>query len=225
MKRFISILAISLLIVFSPLYSLSVKSCDGVEQVVDHYFYVLGYDEDTECPLYVEYVLSTDEVRELGSVKRSDSFREDEDVLTESASPKDYYKSGFDKGHLFPSYHGTFCKEADSLSFLMSNMTPQYHSMNAGAWKKLEMRVVDLAKMYGDVKRICGPIFDEPIKYIGKNRVGVPTRFFNIVSYIKDGEEVIECHIVTNGKTKDEVKVTKAKLETIERLTGITFSK
>ena len=218
---------LAILVAISPLYALSVKSCKDAEQVVDHDYFVLGYDEDTECPLYVEYTLSSDEVRELGSVERKDDFREDDKILTGSASPKDYYKSGYDKGHLFPSYHGTFCFEADNLSFLMSNMTPQRHSMNAGAWKTLEMETIDIARDYGDVVRICGPIFDKDgnIEYFGKNRVGIPSRFFNIISYVKNGVEVIECTIVTNGATKDEVKVTKAKLSTIERLTGIEFYK
>lgn len=214
-------------VAISPLSALSVKSCEGIEQIADHNYFVIGYDEDTECPLYVEYTLSSDEARELGSVERTDRFRADPYIVTGSATPSDYKGSGYDRGHMFPSYHGTFCYDANDYSFYMSNMCPQTHSCNAGAWKTLEMRVVELAKDYGDVERVCGPIFDDnkPAEWIGKkNKVRVPDRFFNVISYKKYGETVIECTIVTNGYG-DDVKSTNAKLSTIERLTGIKFNK
>lgn len=224
MKRFISILAISL-IALTPLSALSVKSCDEVDQVVDHDYFIVGYDEETECPLYVEYTLDTEETSKLGSVPRKDHFRSDKDVITGSATKDDYNNSGFDRGHLFPFYHASFNAEAGDLSFLMSNMCPQYGSMNRGSWKKHEFYIIDIAKEYGDVDRVCGPIFynNVPARYIGKNQVRVPDSFYSIISYMKDGEEVIECIIMTNGSTADEVLTSEVTIQDIEELTGIIF--
>src|ERR1041385_925291 len=46
-----------------------------------------------------------------------------------------------------------------STSFLLSNMTPQRHGLNAGRWENLESAVRDLARSRGTVWIFSGPIF------------------------------------------------------------------
>lgn len=225
MKKILSSIFVLLAVLFS-LSALSVKKCDGVEQIVDHNYFIVGYDEDTECALYVEYVLDEEETAKLGSVKRKDHFRADKEIVTNSSHPSDYAKSGYDMGHLFPFYQASFDAEVGDLSFLMSNMCPQGPYMNRTAWRLYEESIVDIAREYGDVERVCGPIFFKDVdpKYIGKNnRVRVPEAFYSAISYVKDDTVVIECIIMTNGRVKADVKTYSVSIEEVEHLTGIEF--
>jgi len=70
---------------------------------------------------------------------RKDAFAQDK-AIPGSATPQDYVNSHYDKGHLF-SYDDAMCDATDKVEcFLMSNMLPQVHAMNAGDWKVLEMQ-------------------------------------------------------------------------------------
>ena len=71
---------------------------DG-EQIIRHTGYTLSYNEEYEQPSWVAYELTRDEV--LGDEARKDDFRADPAVKTGSATPEDYRKSGFDRGHYF----------------------------------------------------------------------------------------------------------------------------
>ena len=85
-----------------------------------------------------------------GSTKRTNNFKKDLMVKTGSASPSDYYKSGFDRGHLAPAADMKLNKIMMSESFLMTNISPQNGSFNKGGWKKLE----ELVRSWGSYKTL-----------------------------------------------------------------------
>ena len=64
--------------------------------------------------------------------------------------------------------------------FYFSNMAPQYHSLNAGDWKTVEVWERDMALKYDSVHIWCGNIGE--IKKIGS--VSVPKECWKLV-YIK----------------------------------------
>ncbi|HTO04785.1 MAG TPA: DNA/RNA non-specific endonuclease, partial [Opitutus sp.] len=98
-------------------------------------------------------------------------------------SPDDYRDSGYDRGHLAPNYGiaTRFGETAQAETFLMSNITPQLHSLNAGLWRELEMKIAtSYPARYGEVWVFAGPIFgDRQIKL--RDRVVVPEAFFMII--------------------------------------------
>nr|XP_021331620.1 uncharacterized protein LOC767704 isoform X1 [Danio rerio] len=47
---------------------------------------------------------------------------------------KDYYRSGFDRGHLAPVYHANSQECADA-TFTPTNAAPQNHSFNRVEWR------------------------------------------------------------------------------------------
>ena len=60
------------------------------------------------------------------------------DYLTSiKSAPKQYAKSGYDKGHLAASSN-TSDYETVSQSYLMSNIVPQNPQLNRGTWKHME---------------------------------------------------------------------------------------
>jgi DNA/RNA endonuclease G (NUC1) len=75
-------------------------------------------------------------------------------------------------------------------------MSPQYHSLNAGDWKKLEMETRELSKKFDSVKVWCGNLGE--IMKIGQ--VSVPEFCWKVV-YIKS-QNKYEYYIFKNNKDK-----------------------
>ena len=69
--------------------------------VVDRTGYALGYSEEHEQARWVMYRMTREEVlvRKTG---RTDDFKEDPNIVSFSALPSDYSRSGYDRGHLAP---------------------------------------------------------------------------------------------------------------------------
>jgi DNA/RNA endonuclease G (NUC1) len=92
-----------------------------------------------------------------------------------------------DVGHMTPNevVNRQFGRLAQMETFLMSNMSPQYNSLNTGVWSKLETAIREIKDEKGKdhVWAIVGPIFDEQpasISRSGKN-LPVPRAYFAIV--------------------------------------------
>lgn len=79
---------------------------EDTHQIIFHSGFALCYRECCEQPEWVYYTLDKDKLEK--NVNRKDNFRSDSAVLTGSASPDDYRKSGFDRGHLAPSADLTY---------------------------------------------------------------------------------------------------------------------
>lgn len=181
----------------------------------DHQIYKVLYSFTTKNPVAVYYTLTNTQAIEADAVNnRTNDFRP---CSLGSSSPIDYYKKGFDKGHMAGNGDFDYSKEGASLTFLMCNMCPQTHSLNAGKWLKYEKRERSLAKTYGSIDIICGPLYDEDKKpiYIG-NLVRVPDKFFKIFKY----KDIIECYIFS----QDNSNPIKSSMEEIEKLSNIKIT-
>ena len=110
------------------------------DEIVKHTAFTLCYSEAHEQAKWVAYHL-TAEMCDNSGEERTNNFRTDPDVKTGSASPEDYKKSGFDRGHLCPAGDMGWSEQTMSESFFMSNMSPQAPSFNRGIWKKLEEQI------------------------------------------------------------------------------------
>lgn len=99
--------------------------------------YVLSYHRYNGGPNWVSWHLDTSW---LGSAPRQDDFRGD------STLPGGWYKvvgssysgSGYDRGHMCPSADRTLTEDANSETFLMTNMLPQTADNNRVTWEDLE---------------------------------------------------------------------------------------
>lgn len=110
-------------------------------------------------------------------IQRSDSFKEDRRLKEEYRSKlSDYYKSGYDRGHLFPAADAS-SESSMTQSFLLSNIAPQNPKFNRVNWRILE----DNIRGYNDVKYVyTGVIPGDSI--IGDN-VSVPSYFYKVVIF------------------------------------------
>lgn len=153
---------------------------DGAVRVLWNRGYAVGYSDALGNALWAAYRVH--DVAALEAPERPESFRVDRRTAAR-VEPDDFSRSGLDRGHLAPNYAiaTRYGREAQEETFLMSNITPQKHALNAGAWRELEQRIAtNYAARFGEVWVIAGPIFGErPMRLRGK--VAVPEAFFMIV--------------------------------------------
>lgn len=172
-----------LLVIFSTLsWSLSTPFAQSSArgELVKKTHYIINYNEDHEVPNWVEYTLEGNNLRNCA--KRTNDFRADPYVSTGSATPLDYKKSGFDRGHLVPAGDMKLSKKAMSETFFMSNMTPQPSRFNQVYWNRLEALVRAWAAKYDKLWIITGPILHPSLPTIGQqNRVSIPQEYFKVI--------------------------------------------
>ena len=106
---------------------------DRKEQILSRTAYTTSYNSDTRLPNWVAWQLTAEHTS--GPHKRGGiDFAEDEDVPEPRATDWDYYRSGYDRGHLCPSADNKWSEAAQRESFLFTNICPQNHSLNAVDW-------------------------------------------------------------------------------------------
>ena len=168
--------------------TLSSSHGGGPLRVLTNRGYVVGYNEGLSSPAWVAYHL-----RDVGTLPtpkpRPDKFEVDRRTIARVAS-EDYSNSGYDRGHLAPNYGiaTRFGDEAQRETFLMSNITPQLHALNAGVWKELEMKIAtSYPARYGEVWVFAGPVFTSHSRHL-RHGVRVPDEFFMILVDEQDGK-------------------------------------
>jgi endonuclease G, mitochondrial len=154
-------------------------------EIVKHKAFTLSYKEEDEVAEWVAYRLTPEMLSQEREYKRSDNFRIDPLVKNGSASPKDYSKTGCDRGHLCPAEDFAYDWDFMDETFFMSNMAPQLPEFNRGIWRELEENVRRWALKYGELYIVTGPILKDADEFIGENKVTYPKSFYKIV-YNKD---------------------------------------
>lgn len=190
--------------------------------VVDRTGYALGYSEEHEQASWVMYRMTREETLIRAAV-RTDDFRADPNIVTFSALPSDYSRSGYDRGHLAPAEDMKFSEVTMRDSFYMSNMSPQKPDFNRGIWKRLEKEVRRYAYNEGSVFVITGPILERGLKKIGRaNKVSVPRRFFKIV-YDETPPRKMIAFVFPNDGSTQPLSSFVTTVDEVERLTGLDF--
>ena len=187
--------------------------------------FIISFNTSTNCPNYVAWRLTKERTR--GNAQRTDEFTVDY-VLNEAARVEtyDYNGSGYDRGHMCPAADNKNDIEAMKQSFMMTNVCPQNHDLNAGTWNELEQLCRQWAKDYGDVYIACGPIYDKrPYKTIGKRKdikVAVPDRFFKVV--LMEGRTTRAIgFIFPNAPVNDDIRNYCMSVDKVEKATGLDF--
>jgi endonuclease G len=215
------VIAVLFLLIASALWAQPpqyLPACSDSGQLVRHTGYTLHYVESAEQPDWVAYDLTAADVR--GTAERADNFRPDRAVPTGSATPADYRKSGYDRGHLAPAADMKWSVTAMDESFFMSNMSPQTPAFNRGIWSRLESKVRDWAVQYGEIRVITGPVLTEgPYATIGTNKVTVPKHYYKVL-YDPVRKEGIG-YILANEKA--DALPEPVSIDFVETRTGIDF--
>ena len=184
--------------------------------------FLLGYNYSYRQAVWVAYTLTAENLQ-AKQVRRRDKFRADPEVKNHPVHPKDYARSGFDKGHLAPAADMAYSEQTMRDSFYMSNISPQRPGFNRGIWKNLEAWVRQTAVKERLVVVVTGPVFPgRDIQTIGKNAVTVPTHFYKIVYDLTPPKKMI-AFILPNEKSDKPLRAFAVSVDAVERLTGLDF--
>ena len=148
-------------------------------QLLTNSVFALSYNRKLGMANWVVWTLTKND---FGEADRQNDFRPDDRLdPKKQILPTDYSNSGYDRGHLCPSADRTSGTEANSATFVMSNMAPQTHDLNAGPWEKLEKFTRALARRNQTVVIYAGG-WGSLGKLKGKNQeINIPSHFWKIV--------------------------------------------
>jgi len=126
---------------------------------------------------------------DLGEAARQNDFRADPDLPGNfpEINSSDYSSSGYERGHLCPSADRASSPELNSLTFLMTNIAPQTHDLNAGPWEKLERYTRAMARRDANLYIIAGAYGS---KGKLKNKIDIPARFWKVIVVVERGGDV-----------------------------------
>jgi len=186
----------------------------GKGEIIDHEYFSLSYVERHEQAEWVYYKITR------GTTERTNDFREDTDINTESASLGDYKGSGYDRGHLCPAADMKINKLAMSESFLLSNMSPQLPGFNRGVWKRLEAKVRGWGYRH-DTYVATGPIFRDNRGFIGENEVTIPGAYYKVV--YQPSTNLMIGFILSHQKSEASLVSFVVPVDYVESLTSIDF--
>lgn len=184
--------------------------------------YVVGYSDALGNPLWAAYRVSDIDLKD--APPRPDDFRPD-DRTTARIDSGVYNRSGYDRGHMAPNYAiaTRYGRTAQEETFLMSNITPQKHSLNAGLWKDLEHRIAtNYPARFGEVWVIAGPIFGPRPEKL-RRRVAIPDAFFMIIVDESDGRVRAEAFVMPQDATGNDLEKYLVSVDEIEQRTGLDF--
>ena len=194
----------------------------GLKQILRRTAYTASYNSDTRLPNWVAWQLTAEHTS--GPHKRGGiDFAEDEDVPEPRATDWDYYRSGYDRGHLCPSADNKWSEAAQRESFLFTNICPQNHSLNAGDWNEMEQQCRRWAEELGSIYIVSGPIlYKGKHKTIGRNKVVVPEAFFKVVLCTEGKPKAIGFIYKNQPGNRPKGDYVNS-VDEVERITGIDF--
>ncbi|KAK6342609.1 nuclease [Orbilia javanica] len=156
--------------------------------------FVSVYDRRTRNPAWVAEHITAESLSGPKGDRKNSVFLEDQAVPEIfRAKLKDYFRSGYDRGHMAPAADAKFSQQAMDETFYLTNMCPQVgEGFNRDYWAHLEDFCRRLTTKYRSIRVITGPLYLPKLDSDGKYRVSyevigsppnvaVPTHFYKII--------------------------------------------
>jgi endonuclease G len=150
--------------------------------------YALSYNKQRLGPNWVSWELNASYYG--GTERHRGKFMPDDSLPAGwyRVTHEDYSRSDYDRGHMVRSEDRTRSRADNDATFLLTNILPQRHDLNAGPWLRLEDYCMQLAKNgHKEMFVTAGPIYGARPDTIGHG-VAVPESFFKIVVVLDRGE-------------------------------------
>jgi endonuclease G, mitochondrial len=128
---------------------------DPENYLIDRLQYTLSYSRSQGKPNWVSWHLNSSS---LGQIRRTGKFLVDTSLPTgwPEIDPREYTRTGYNRGHMCPSEHRTRTLPDNLAVFLMTNMVPQAHGNDEGPWALFEAYTKDLALQGLDLFLVAG---------------------------------------------------------------------
>lgn len=195
----------------------------GNHQVVSHPGYTLSYNEEYEQADWVAYTLDTYELN-TKVTGRTENFREDPDIATQSAHLSDYKGSGYTRGHLLSSANRTSSVELNEATFLLSNVSPMKSRYNSGLFLSAENAERDAARQYGMAYIVTGPVFSDNMQRIGECNVAVPKAFYKVILVFDETGAAYSIGMILPQDYEDgTLRKYLCSVNDVEKATGLDF--
>ena len=185
--------------------------------------YALSYSKNRNVLNWASWRV---DYRWLGNTERQDNFRPDGGLPKGfyQATPGEYRRSGYDRGHMVPSGDRTDTPPDNSITFLMTNIFPQASENNRGPWRELEQYGRDLVYQEGKALYVIGGIYGNR-GTVG--RVTVPGRVWKVIVVLNDLEdditrrtEVIAVDMPNSDRIDPDWRTYRTTVDRIEIATG-----
>lgn len=202
--------------------------------------FVSCYDRATRNPTWVVEHITKESIakeNQNGDRKRS-VFKEDEAIPVKFRNKlRDYFRSGYDRGHQAPAADAKFNQLAMDETFFLTNMCPQVgDGFNRDYWSHFEDFARRLTNKYDDVRIMTGPLYLPKKGEDGKYRVtyevigsppniAVPTHFFKLIVGETKGSDKISCaaFVMPNDVIDNNTPLTSFQIpiDALERSSGL----
>jgi len=204
---------------------------------------VSSYDRRLRNPSWVaEHITPASLANSQGDRKHS-IFLEDPSVPEKFRGKlKDYFRSGYDRGHQVPAADAKWSQDAMNDTFYLTNMCPQVgEGFNRDYWAHFEDFCRRLTNRYPSVRIVTGPLYlPKRDQSDGKWRVSyevignppniaVPTHFYKVI-FAEDGTTTgpvaLGAFVLPNDKIPNERPITdfEVPVEAVERASGLEFA-
>lgn len=204
---------------------------------------VSSYDRRLRNPHWVVEHITPTSLAQRDADRKHSVFVEDDGVPDKfRARLKDYFRSGYDRGHQVPAADCKWSQKAMDETFFLSNMCPQVgEGFNRDYWAHFEDFCRRLTTRYPSVRIVTGPLYlprRDPAdgkwytKYemIGNPpSVAVPTHFYKVI-FAEDGRVggnvALGAFVLPNAPIPNEKPITdfEVPLEAVERASGLEFA-
>lgn len=210
-----------------------------IHDLAKHQEFISCYDRTTRNPYWVIEHITKESLRRAEGVDRKRSiFKEDESIpLKFRARLRDYFRSGYDRGHNAPAADAKYSQTAMDETFLLTNMSPQVgEGFNRDYWAHLEDFCRRLTQNYDNVRVMTGPLYLPKECDDGKYRVtyemvgsppniAVPTHFFKLVvgENISSEKISVAAFVLPNDVISNDTPLTtfQVPVEALERSSGM----
>ena len=187
--------------------------------VLTHKNYTTHYSKSKHYPVMVEWWETKSKVGCPNPLPRKDKFASDPLLPKETDLMNDYVGSGLDRGHMMPAKSNQCqTQEIQDECFYFSNMSAQYHSLNAGDWKSVEVLSRDLAFTNDSVHVWAGNVGVS--KKIGST--SVPTQCWKVI-YVKKGKQWLYFIFNNDASKPDGIHNNQVEKKDVEKLSGFKF--
>lgn len=204
---------------------------------------VSSFDRRTRNPHWVVEHITPASLAQRDGDRKNSAFLEDPAVPEKfRAKLKDYFRSGYDRGHQVPAADCKWSQSAMDDTFYLTNMCPQVgDGFNRDYWAHFEDFCRRLTQNYPSVRIVTGPLYlpkKDPadnkwyVKYemIGNPpNVAVPTHFYKVI-FAEDG--VVGGKVALGAFVLPNAPIPNAKplgdfevpIEAVERASGLEFA-
>ncbi|MCB0794215.1 MAG: DNA/RNA non-specific endonuclease [Flavobacteriales bacterium] len=206
------------------LYAMGLPAMGQGEKRIDHPGHSLVYDPSHHVPRWTAHIVTPDIV--TGNLARIDTFKADPKATGSIDLFKEYWYSGYDRGHMVPSADMRWSQQALEATYYYSNIAPQAADLNRGVWAELEDWVRRSVR-YGNerVFVVTGPVLSEGMDRLStpdaQATVRIPRRYFKAIADLDGPEKKGIAFLLENGPNTEAPMSYAVTIDSIEALTGL----